>query len=238
MKVLIIIPAYNEEQNIKNTVEKVLSVKNENMDYVVINDGSTDKTLEILQQEKYKFINLEKNLGIGGAVQTGYKYAYENDYDIAIQFDGDGQHNEEYLEFLIKEIKNGNDLVIGSRFCEKTKASFTTTTSRKIGIKIISFVIKIFTGTKITDPTSGLRACNKKIIEMFSKDYPKDYPEPVTTTRVLKKKLKVKEVPVIMNKREFGISSINFLKSIDYMVKVTFAIIATSIKIKMESKND
>ena len=93
MKVLIIIPAYNEEQNIKNTVEKVLSVKNENMDYVVINDGSTDKTLEILQQEKYKFINLEKNLGIGGAVQTGYKYAYENDYDIAIQFDGDGQHN-------------------------------------------------------------------------------------------------------------------------------------------------
>ena len=225
MKVLIIIPAYNEEQNIKNTVEKVLSVKNENMDYVVINDGSTDKTLEILQQE-------------GGAVQTGYKYAYENDYDIAIQFDGDGQHNEEYLEFLIKEIENGNDLVIGSRFCEKTKASFTTTTSRKIGIKIISFVIKIFTGTKITDPTSGLRACNKKIIEMFSKDYPKDYPEPVTTTRVLKKKLKVKEVPVIMNKREFGVSSINFLKSIDYMVKVTFAIIATSIKIKMESKND
>lgn len=228
MKVLIIIPAYNEEMNIKNTVEKVLKLGNKDIDYVVVNDGSTDNTLQILQNENYNHINLEHNLGIGGAVQTGYKYARDNDYDIAIQFDGDGQHKEDYLELLISEVKNGTDLVIGSRFCKKTNADFTTTKSRKVGIRIISWLIKIATGTKITDPTSGLRACNKKIIKIFSEEYPKDYPEPVTTVKILKKKFTVKEVPVIMNKREFGVSSINIIKSIDYMFKVSLKIIASA----------
>lgn len=233
MRTLVIIPAYNEELNIKNTVDKIIKLNNPNIDYIVVNDGSTDKTLQILINNKYNFINLPTNLGIGGAVQTGYKYAQYNDYDIAIQFDGDGQHNAEYIVQLLKEIDLGNDLVIGSRFINNVNG-FKSTKIRRIGITILSTLIKLCTGKKITDPTSGFRACNRKIIDLFSTDYPNDYPEPDTIVKLIKNKYIVKEIPVKMNERKEGKSSINILKSIYYMIKVCLSIIISSLSNKEE----
>ncbi len=228
MKTLIIIPAYNEESCIQNTVKKIIELNDPNIDYVVINDCSTDRTLQILIDNNYNYLNLTQNLGIGGAVQTGYKYALYNNYDIAIQFDGDGQHNANSIITLIEEIKNGNNMVIGSRFIENQEG-FKSTKTRRVGIKILSTLIKICTGKRITDPTSGFRACDRKIIEIFSKDYPSDYPEPDTIVRIQKEGYKIKEIPTVMNERQTGESSINMIKSVYYMIKVSLSIIIASL---------
>lgn len=231
MKKLLIIPAYNEEKNIENTIKKLLALNNPDIDYIIINDGSTDNTLAILDNNNFNYLTLPINLGIGGAVQTGYKYALYNNYDIAIQFDGDGQHNVEYISQLIQQVEAGNDLVIGSRFLDNL-TGFKSTKTRRIGIKLLSNLIKLCTGKKITDPTSGFRACNRKIIELFSMNYPYDYPEPDTIVKVIKKGFNVKEIPVIMNEREQGKSSINMLKSVYYMIKVSLSIIISSFSNK------
>lgn len=231
MKTLLIIPAYNEEKNIENTIKKLLALNNPDIDYIIINDGSTDNTLAILDNNNFNYLTLPINLGIGGAVQTGYKYALYNNYDIAIQFDGDGQHNVEYISQLIQQVEAGNDLVIGSRFLDNL-TGFKSTKTRRIGIKLLSNLIKLCTGKKITDPTSGFRACNRKIIELFSMNYPYDYPEPDTIVKVIKKGFNVKEIPVIMNEREQGKSSINMLKSVYYMIKVSLSIIISSFSNK------
>lgn len=231
MRVLMIIPAYNEELNIENTINKIkkYNKKNKNsIDYIIINDGSTDNTLEICKKNNYNVINLIHNLGIGGAVQTGYKYAYENDYDIAIQFDGDGQHDENYIDKLVKEIELGNDFVIGSRFISNL-SKFKSSSTRRLGIKVLSILIKICTKKKIYDPTSGFRAANKDIIKIFSDNYPTEYPEPETTVDLIRRGYKIKEIPVEMHKREYGTSSIRPLKSIYYMFTVSISIIITSI---------
>lgn len=232
MKILMVIPAYNEEENILNTCNKIKEFSNE-LDYIVINDGSKDNTLKILQENNLNHINLIENLGIGGAVQTGYKYAYENDYDIAIQFDGDGQHDVNCVANICEPIINGQaDMVIGTRYLDKSSSEFQSTFMRRLGSTIISFFIKLTCHKKITDPTSGFRAVNKQIIEEFAKDYPTEYPEPESTVTLLKKGYKVKEVPVSMNERQGGQSSIRFLKTADYMIKVCLAIIIQSINIK------
>lgn len=231
MKVLMIIPAYNEELNIENTVNKITNLNKKSkdkIDYVVINDGSTDNTYSICINNNYNCVNLICNLGIGGAVQTGYKYALEHNYDVAIQFDGDGQHDEKYVESLINEIKNGYDFVIGSRFVEEL-SEFKSTWLRRVGINILSFFIKICTGKKICDPTSGFRAANKEVIKLFVKHYPVEYPEPESVVSLLKKEFKVKEIPVEMHERKFGTSSIKPLKSIYYMFSVSIAILIASI---------
>ncbi len=229
MKVLLIIPAYNEEENILNTCTKISEFSDE-IDYIVINDGSKDNTLKILRKNNINYINLINNLGIGGAVQTGYKYAYENGYDIAIQFDGDGQHDVNYVPNICEPIVEGKaDMVIGTRYLDKNESQFQSTFMRRLGSNIISFFIKVCTGKKITDPTSGFRAVNKKIIEEFAKEYPTDYPEPESTVCMLCKNYKVTEVPVSMNERQGGTSSIRFWKSADYMIKVVFTIIIDSI---------
>lgn len=231
MNVLIIIPAYNEELNIENTVNKIIDYRDKSknkIDYIIINDCSTDKTKEICEKNNYNVINLVSNLGIGGAMQTGYKYAFENNYDVAIQFDGDGQHDENYIDNLVKEIENGYDFVIGSRFVGNL-SKFKSSSSRRVGIKILSFLIKLCTGTKISDPTSGFRAANKEIIRMFSNHYLTEYPEPESTTLLLKEGYKVKEIPVEMHERQFGVSSIDPLKSIYYMFSVCLSIIITTI---------
>ncbi len=233
MKVLVVIPAYNEEKNILKTVNNIMNtkIKGVTLDYVVINDCSRDNTKQVLIDNKINFIDLPFNLGIGGAVQTGYKYAYYNNYDIAIQFDGDGQHDAAYLKDLIDEIKKGNDIVIGSRFVSEL-STFKSTKLRRIGINFLSWLIEFVTGKKIYDPTSGFRAINKNIIKLFSNNYPIDYPEPDTIVTVIKKGYNVSEIPVKMNKRENGKSSINPIKSVYYMIKVSLAIIiaATSVK--------
>ena len=190
MKVLLIIPAYNEEENILNTCTKISEFSDE-IDYIVINDGSKDNTLKILRENNINNINLINNLGIGGAVQTGYKYAYENGYDIAIQFDGDGQHDVNYVPNICEPIVEGKaDMVIGTRYLDKNESQFQSTFMRRLGSNIISFFIKVCTGKKITDPTSGFRAANKKIIEEFAKEYPTDYPEPESTVCMLCKTIK------------------------------------------------
>ena len=231
MKVLMIVPAYNEELNIKDTISKIIEYNkksNNEIDYIVINDGSTDKTREVCEKNNYNVINLIHNLGIGGAVQTGYKYALENNYDVAIQFDGDGQHDENYIDKLVDEITKGNDFVIGSRFVSDL-SKFKSTGTRRMGIKFLSLLIKICTGKRIYDPTSGFRAANKRVIELFSKNYPTEYPEPESTTSLIRKKYKVSEIPVEMHERKHGTSSIKPLKSIYYMFSVSVAIIITSI---------
>lgn len=228
MRVLIIIPAYNEENNIKNTVDKILELNNPNIQYIVINDGSKDKTADVLKENKIEHVNLPVNLGIGGAVQTGYKYALKNDYDLAIQFDGDGQHNAEYIKDFVAEIEKGKDFVIGSRFLN-SEGEFRSTIIRRIGINFLSGLIKICTGRKITDVTSGFRACNKEIIKIFANEYPTDFPEPDTIVKLLKyKRFKIEEIPVIMNKRTAGKSSISGLKPLYYMIKVSISIIISA----------
>lgn len=232
MKVLLIIPAYNEEENILETVKKIKEYSDE-IDYIVINDGSKDNTLQILKANKINHINLIENLGIGGAVQTGYKYAYENDYDIAIQFDGDGQHDVNYIPQICEPLINGQaDMVIGTRYLDKNESKFQSTFMRRLGSNIISIFIKVFTGKKITDPTSGFRAVNKKVIKEFAQEYPTEYPEPESTVSLLVSGYKVLEVPVSMNERTGGVSSIRLWKTVDYMLKVVLAIIIDSISFR------
>lgn len=222
MKKLVIIPAYNEEESI---VETVKDIKEDapDFDYVVINDCSKDDTLAICRQNQINVLNLPINLGIGGAVQTGYLYAYNNGYDVAVQFDGDGQHDASYLDKMASVMAEENaDMVIGSRFIEKQ--GFQSSGIRRVGIRYFAFLTKVLFGKKITDATSGMRMCNRKVIELFVKDYPRDYPEPETVCRLLRKKCKVVEIPVIMRERSAGVSSISMKKSIYYMIKVSLAI--------------
>lgn len=227
-KTLIIVPAYNEEQSIEKVVNNVYRQQIDNCDVLVVNDGSTDDTLERAKNTKAIVIDSVNNLGIGGAVQTGYLYAYKYNYDVAIQIDGDGQHDPKYIKQLIEEIKNGNDLVIGSRFIEKKK--YKQTFFRMLGINLISFTIKRMTKVKIYDTTSGYRAANKNVIREFVDYYPYDYPEPITNMYIIKNGYKVKEIPVEMKKRETGQSSISALKSISYMFKVILSILLGGLK--------
>lgn len=229
MRILIIIPAYNEEENILNTVNSIkdYNKKNKtNYDVIVINDGSEDNTEEILVKNKINHIKLIQNLGIGGAVQTGYKYAHENGYDVAIQFDGDGQHDVNYVKDIIKPIEEKKaNMVIGSRFVKEGASKFRSTALRRLGINIISFVIKMKTGKKIYDTTSGFRAADKNVIEQFISYYPTEYPEPISTVNALVCDYTVSEVPVEMKPRVAGVSSISKFKSAYYMINVILSIL-------------
>lgn len=221
MKVLVIIPAYNEAENI---VAVARSVTRAGYDHLVINDGSTDATLETCHRHNLNVLDLKVNLGIGGAVQAGHKYACAHGYDIDIQFDGDGQHDASYLPALVAAIENGADLAIGSRFLKKTDG-FQSSAMRRVGIRWLSFWIKVFTRFRATDPTSGFRACSRDAIRLFCSQYPTDYPEPESIVTAIKHGLKVAEIPVIMHERRSGSSSIRALGSLYYMVKVSLAIV-------------
>ena len=235
-RVLLIVPSYNEEDNVLSNYKKIIDYNkkhNTNYDAIIINDGSNDRTEEICLKNNIPHISLVHNLGIGGAVQTGYKYAYENNYDIAVQFDGDGQHDVRYVKDIIKPIKDSKaDMVIGSRFIDKSSSDFKSSKVRRIGIKLISFFIKLITSKKIYDTTSGFRAVDKELIKKFSFNYPVEYPEPVSTTEVLRLGYKVEEVPVSMNERENGVSSIKSWKNIYYMINVILSIIIIGLGVK------
>ena len=232
-KILLVIPAYNEEENILNTYNSIqkFNAKNKtNYDVIVINDGSKDNTSKICHENNIPVIDLVHNLGIGGAVQTGYKYALENNYDIAIQFDGDGQHDVRYVKDIAEPvIKEEADMVIGSRFV-KNIDTFKSTRARRMGIIIISFFIKLVAGKKVYDTTSGFRAINKDIIKEFANNYPVEFPEPITTTEIIKKGYKVLEKPVEMKEREGGVSSITSWKSFYYMINVPLSIIMIGLR--------
>ena len=228
MKKLIIIPAYNEGESIKETIEEVKE-KAQDFDYVIIYDCSIDNTRKVCEDNGYNVINLPVNLGIGGAVQTGYKYGIKEGYDLAVQIDGDGQHDAGFLKKMSDYmIKKDVDMVIGSRFINKE--GFQSSSTRRIGIKYFTGLIRLLTGKKITDPTSGLRMVNLNVMKTFAEDYPKDYPEPESVVAILRNGLKVEEIPVIMRERSGGVSSISVKKSIYYMVKVSLAILIECVR--------
>lgn len=233
-KILLIIPAYNEEENILKTFNNIKDYCEKHhklYDVIVINDCSKDNTQTICENYNIPHINLIHNLGIGGAVQTGYKYAFENGYDIAVQFDGDGQHDVSYVSNIISPILNGDaDFVIGSRFIDKKSSEFKSSLARRSGIKLISISIKLVTGKRVFDTTSGFRAVNKEIIRDFALSYPVEYPEPITTTELLKKKYCLKEVAVSMNEREGGESSIKAWKTAYYMINVILTIFVIKLR--------
>jgi len=221
MRVLLIVPAYNEEKSIVSVVSQIIE---QGYDYVIINDGSTDSTLDLCKQNNFNVISLSNNLGIGGAVQTGHTYAFLNGYEVDIQIDGDGQHDISSLPDLLEELEKGADLVIGSRFLG-VEPGFKSSFMRRVGIRWLSGLIRLLYGQRITDPTSGLRASGKKAIEFFSNTYPGDYPEPESIVALLRRKMIIKEVPVRMKARNEGKSSINIINSMYYMIKVSLAIL-------------
>lgn len=228
MKKLVIIPAYNEGGSILRAVEDI-KTHAPGFDYIVINDCSTDDTLEVCRKHGLNYVNLSVNLGIGGAVQTGYLYGCQYGYDLAVQFDGDGQHDGAYLERMAEELlRTGSDMVIGSRFIEKE--GFQSSGLRRVGIRYFSALIRLLTGKRVTDPTSGMRMVNRDVMELYARSYPKDYPEPESVTAVLRMGKKVTEIPVVMKKREEGTSSIGGVKSVYYMIKVTLAVLMERLR--------
>ena len=222
-KVLVIIPAYNESENIKGVVEE-LKAAAPDYDYVVINDCSKDNTEQILRENKFNYINAPVNLGIGAGVQTGYRYAVANGYDVAVQLDGDGQHDPAYLSAIVEPVLRGEcDMCVGSRFIEKE--GFQTSAMRRLGINVLKVLLRICCGVRVTDATSGFRACSKALTAYFSRHYAQDYPEPEAILSATVNGFTVKEAPVVMRERQGGVSSISPFKSVYYMVKVSLAII-------------
>jgi glycosyltransferase involved in cell wall biosynthesis len=220
-RIAVIVPAYNEEHTIGDVVRAIRAL-GEGYDAVVINDNSTDKTFEMAVKARATVIQLPSNLGIGGAVQTGYKYALTNGYDACVQVDGDGQHPAHLIPSLLKPLfEDGYDIVIGSRFVEDT--NYEISVMRGLGIRIISAFIRLATGLSVKDPTSGFRAINRKVLEFFSIQYPQDYPEPESLVFAYKRHFRVLEVPAEMKNRMFGISSITPTLAIYYMAKVLLA---------------
>lgn len=229
-KVLIIIPAYNESECIRSTIE---SIQTTNIDIIVVNDGSTDTTSEEARRCGILVLELPENLGVGGAMQTGFRYASSNGYEIAIQFDADGQHNPECIPKLVAMIRNGKcDLAIGSRYIVQNQQGFQSTFMRRVGIRFIASLIRMLTWKRITDPTSGFRAMNEKVINLFAQSYPQDYPEPESVVLAHNHGLKIHEIPVEMFVRQGGNSKIRLLDTVIYMVKVSTAIVLEAIRQK------
>lgn len=222
-RILVIIPAYNEAAAIENTVRAVRE-KAPGCDLMVINDGSTDETLHILQRGEIEHLNLRCNLGIGGCVQSGFLYACENGYDYAVQIDGDGQHDPAYILQIIEQMeRDGVDLGIGSRYV--TKEGFQSSAARRAGITFLSKLIYLTCRARVKDVTSGYRVSSKKLIAYFANHYSDDYPEPDAIVMAVSNGFKVGEYPVIMHERTTGVSSIGAFKSIYYMIKVSLSII-------------
>lgn len=234
MRVLIIIPAYNEAGNIEKVVDNIIQ-NYPQYDYIVVNDASGDQTKEVCVRNGYCFLDQTINLGIGGTVQDGYQYALEHDYDVAVQLDGDGQHDVSYISEMLKTMEQeGAEVVIGSRFVEKE--GFQSSGPRRMGIRILSAMILLCTWKRVKDVTSGFRAVNRRFIEIYAKDYPQDYPEPEAIVAAIMHGGKVMEVPVVMRERISGVSSINLKKAVYYMIKVILALFICRISFGIRRK--
>lgn len=216
---LIVIPAYNEEQNIDRVVAELRAVCPQ-YDYVIVNDGSRDQTAELCRRKGYHFVDLPVNLGLAGAFQTGLKYAYQHGYEYAIQFDGDGQHRPEYIAPMLEKMKEGYDIVIGSRFVTEKKPN----SMRMLGSNLIQAALKLATGRTIHDPTSGMRMFNREMIREFARDF--NYgPEPDTLSYLMKNGAKVAEVQVTMAERIAGVSYLTPVNATKYMVRMMLSIL-------------
>ncbi len=220
MKTLIIIPAYNEEKNIEKVVDNLINHYSQ-YDYIVVNDGSKDSTGMICKKNRYNLLDLPINLGLAGGIQTGFQYAYEHGYSYALQFDGDGQHQPQYIEKMLEKMKMEKaDIVIGSRFLEQKKPK----NLRMIGSNFLQTIIYVTTKKKITDPTSGMRLFNREMIKKFA--YTMNYgPEPDTISYLVRCGSKIEEVQVEMKEREAGESYLNLKRSIQYMLQMCMSII-------------
>lgn len=220
MHLLIVIPAYNEAENIKRVVDNLIENYSQ-YDYIIVNDGSKDDTADICRKNHYNLLDLANNLGLTGAVQAGMRYAYQNNYDAVLQFDGDGQHKPEYIKAMLKIMEEENiDIVIGSRFVTEKKPK----TLRMLGNNLISALIKLTTGKYINDSTSGMRLYGRRVIEEFSRNI--NYaPEPDTISYLIKNGMTVKELQVVMDERIAGESYLNFAKSVKYMILQCFSIL-------------
>jgi glycosyltransferase involved in cell wall biosynthesis len=234
IRIAAIIPAYNEEKSIAAVVADINHTVKEqqiHIDAIVVNDCSKDSTAEVISKLNCIALNLPINLGIGGAVQTGFKYAFENNYDYAIQVDGDGQHPASEIPVILKKAMEENaDVVIGSRFISKD--GFQSSALRRFGINYFKWLNRMLVGVTVNDSTSGFRLINKKVLELVSEYYPDEYPEPEAIILYSLNHLTIAEVQVSMKERQGGVSSIGAFSSIYYMLKVTLAIIYTFIRIK------
>jgi hypothetical protein len=217
-----IVPAFNEEGSIAAVVGELLAY-DPGLRVVVVDDGSTDRTAEAARASGAKVISLPFNLGIGGAVQTGFRYAWEQGFDVAVRADGDGQHDPAELDAILRPVlADEADVAVGSRFIGGD--GYRSSRSRRAGIRLLAWIVSALTRQRITDPTSGFQAANRLGIRLFAADYPHDYPEAEATVMVFKHRLRLQEVPVKMRARESGRSSITTVRSVYYMVKVVLAI--------------
>ena len=231
-KILVLIPCYNEEANIVSTVERLKNTCPD-VDFLVVNDCSTDSSAEILKSKGYPFLDLPVNLGIGGNMQCGYMYAVRNHYDVTVQMDGDGQHDPNYLRTIVQPVLDGEcDMCIGSRFIKKE--GFQTSFMRRVGIRFLSGLIFLLSGYRVLDVTSGFRAVNLRVADYFAHHYAIDYPEPEAVLATSLAGFRVKEAPVIMHERQGGVSSISTFKSVDYMIKVSLSLIVDRFSIRRQ----
>jgi glycosyltransferase involved in cell wall biosynthesis len=218
-----VVPAFNEEQNVGRVVDEIRAV-DPALDIVVVDDGSFDRTAAVAREHGAAVVRLPFNLGIGGAVQTGFRYAFERGYDVAVRLDGDGQHDPAQLDRILTPVVSGEaDIAVGSRFAAPGDG-YRSSRSRRVGIRVLAWVVSRIVGRRVTDTTSGFQALNRRAIELFAQDYPHDYPEVEATIMVSRHRLRSVEVPVEMRERGGGRSSITALRSIYYMVKVLLAI--------------
>lgn len=229
-KVLVVVPAYNEAGTVRGVVEEILALGDDSLRVLVVDDGSTDQTRREAARCGVWVASHVFNLGIGGAVQTGFKWARQNDFDVVVQVDGDGQHDPRYLKELLGPLGRGEaDLVVGSRFIPPY-SDYQSSLVRRLGIHFFARLISLLTRCRVTDPTSGFRACNKKMIRLFAEYYPQDFPEPEAIAMARRYRARVKEVPVQMRPRGAGQSSIRYLNTLYYMIKVTLAVMLDRLK--------
>jgi glycosyltransferase involved in cell wall biosynthesis len=236
---LAIVPAYNEGEIIARTVEEIRGCAPD-FDVVVVDDGSLDATASIAQASGAGVLRLPFNLGIGGAMQSGYLYALEHDYDVAVQVDGDGQHDPRYIDELLRHLTEHADvnMVTGSRFLAPDNGGDKSSASRRAGIGIFARVVSALTHQRVTDPTSGFRMVDRLGIELFARDYPHDYPEVEAILLMHAHRLHSREVPVQMRPRTSGVSSISAAQPIYYMVKVLLAIFVTLFRARPRARQD
>jgi glycosyltransferase involved in cell wall biosynthesis len=218
-----VVPAFNEQQNVGRVIEEIREF-DPGLDIVVVDDGSVDATATVAREHGAIVLRLPFNLGIGGAVQTGFRYAFEHGYELAVRVDGDGQHDASQLDRVVAPVLAGEaDIAVGSRFVAQGEG-YRSSRSRRIGIRLLALVVSRIVGRRVTDTTSGFQALNEKGIALFARDYPHDYPEVEATVMVSRHRLRSVEVPVSMRERSSGRSSITALRSVYYMIKVLLAI--------------
>ena len=219
-----IVPALNEEESIACVIEEIRTY-DPDLEIVVVDDGSFDRTSQVARAAGARVLRLPFNLGIGGALQTGFRYAFENGFELAVRVDGDGQHDPSQLGAVVEPVRGGEvDIAVGSRYLSPTGDGYRSTAPRRMGIRVLAWAVSLLTKQRITDPTSGFQALNRKAIMLFAADYPHEYPEVEALVLLIRHRLVMREVPIEMRPRATGQSSIRTLSSIYYMVKVLLAL--------------